>query len=197
MLPRRSCWYEGVPRHDLISKNIPAALRGCFNSINMKLKNLVPTLLAVSFSCALHAQLPNISDPRVAIKLPTVKGDSLTLESFKGKVIVLDFWASWCRPCREANKDLVKLYSKYQSKGLEIFSVSIDENAKDWRKAIARDRITWRQVNDPRGWDAQTAIRWNIYQLPTTYLINKRGDVVSIGLDGAELDEKVKSLLEE
>ncbi|HSY60285.1 MAG TPA: TlpA disulfide reductase family protein, partial [Cytophaga sp.] len=146
----------------------------------MKRKNHVLTLIVVLFSCAVHAQLPNISDPRVSIKLPTVGGDSLTLESFKGKVILLDFWASWCVPCRYANQELVKLYSKYKAKGFEIFSVSIDENKKDWQKAITRQRITWIQVNDPRGWDAQTAINWNIDHLPGTYLINKKGDVVSI-----------------
>jgi thiol-disulfide isomerase/thioredoxin len=163
----------------------------------MKLKNSILIFFAVSFSYTVNAQLPNISDPRVYIKLPTAKGDSLTLESFKGKVILLDFWASWCGPCRAANKQQVKLYSKYKAQGFEIFSVSLDENKKDWQKAITKDKITWLQVNDPRGWDAQTAARWNISQLPTTYLINKRGDVVNIDLDGKALDEKVKKLLVE
>ena len=151
----------------------------------------------VLFANGVIAQLPNITDPRVHIKLPTAKGDSLTLSSFKGKVILLDFWASWCMPCRAANRELGKLYSKYKSKGFEIFSVSIDENKKDWQKAISRQKITWVQVNDPKGWDAPTAIRWNIMALPTTYLINKKGDVVSIDLEGKELDENVKKLLEE
>jgi thiol-disulfide isomerase/thioredoxin len=163
----------------------------------MKLKNSILIFFAVSFSYTVNAQLPNITDPRVYIKLPTVKGDSVTLGSFKGKVILLDFWASWCGPCRAANKQQVKLYSKYKAQGFEIFSVSLDENKKDWQKAITKDRITWLQVNDPRGWDAQTAMRWNISQLPTTYLINKKGDVVNIDLDGKALDEKVKKLLEE
>ena len=163
----------------------------------MKLQKPLLVIVIILFSALVKAQLPNISDPRVHIKLPTVKGDSLTLESFKGKVILLDFWASWCGPCQLANRELVKLYSKYKAKGFEIFSVSIDENKKAWQKAITRQRITWLQVNDSRGWDAQTAIRWNIYQLPTTYLINKNGDVVSIDLEGKALDENVKKLLEE
>ena len=151
----------------------------------MKAKKLILFLSILVFCKGATAQqLPNISDPRVHIKLPTFKGDSLTLESFKGKVILLDFWASWCMPCRSANKELVKLYNKYKTQGFEIFSVSIDESKKDWQKAVAKQKITWIQVNDPRGWDAQTAIRWNIYQLPTTYLINKSGDVVSIDLEG-------------
>ncbi len=163
----------------------------------MKSQKPILILFLVFLTNLVMAQLPNISDPRVHIKLPTVKGDSLTLESFKGKVIVLDFWASWCPPCKAANRELVKLYDKYKARGFEIFSVSIDESKKDWQKAITRQKITWVQVNDPRGWDAQTAIRWNIYQLPTTYLINKKGDVVSIDLDGKALDENVKKLLDE
>ena len=153
--------------------------------------------LAVFSTGAISQQLPNITDPRVHIKLPTVQGDSLTLASFKGKVILLDFWASWCVPCRMANRDLSRLYSKYKAKGFEIFSVSIDENKKDWKKAIARQKINWIQVNDPYGWDAATAVRWNIMALPTTYLINKKGDVVNIGLEGKELDENIRKLLDE
>lgn len=164
----------------------------------MNFKKIIPILILVLFVINSNAQqLPNIADPRVYLRLPTVKGDSVTLASLKGKVILLDFWASWCGPCRMANRQLVKLYSKYKTKGFEIFSVSLDESKKDWQKAIAKDKITWLQVNDPRGWDAKTAANWNIFQLPTTYLINKKGDVVSIDLEGKELEQSVKDLLEE
>lgn len=163
----------------------------------MKTKKLVFILSVLMLSVLANAQLPNITDPRVSIKLPTMKGDSLVLASFKGKVVLLDFWASWCGPCRSANRQLVKLYAKYKAKGFEIFSVSLDEDKKDWQKAITKDKITWVQVNDPRGWNAQTAINWNISQLPTSYLINKKGDVVSIDPEGKELEESVKKLLQE
>jgi thiol-disulfide isomerase/thioredoxin len=161
----------------------------------MNLKKIIPVLVLSLIVIHSNAQLPNITDPRVSIKLPTVKGDSLTLASVKGKVILLDFWASWCGPCRFANRQLVKLYAKYKAKGFEIFSVSLDEDKGDWKKAITKDKITWLQVNDPRGWNAQTAVNWNISQLPTTYLINKKGDVVSIDPEGKELEESVKKLL--
>ncbi|HEY6502524.1 MAG TPA: TlpA disulfide reductase family protein [Chitinophagaceae bacterium] len=164
----------------------------------MNLKKLTSVLILLFFVYTSGAQqLPNISDSRVAIKLPAVNGDSLTLESFKGKVILLDFWASWCGPCRSANRQLVKLYSKYKEQGFEIFSVSLDEDKKDWEKAITKDKITWVQVIDPRGWNAVTAAKWNIFQLPTSYLINKKGDVVSIDPEGKELEESVKKLLKE
>jgi thiol-disulfide isomerase/thioredoxin len=165
----------------------------------MLLKRIIPVL--VFFSACLSAgaqQTANISDPRLPIKLPTVKGDSLSLASLKGKVILLDFWASWCMPCRAANKNLVKLYAKYKPEGFEIFSVSLDQDKKDWEKAIGKDKITWLQVNDPRGgWEAVTARDWNISQLPTTFLINKKGDVVGIELYGKELEKKIKELIQE
>jgi thiol-disulfide isomerase/thioredoxin len=157
-----------------------------------KLILIFPVLLLCKLATA---QLPNITDPRVHIKLPTVKGDSLTLASFKGKVVLLDFWASWCGPCRASNKKLTKLYDKYKAQGFEIFSVSLDEEKADWEKAISKDKMTWIQVNDPRGHDAQTAVNWNIFQLPTSYLINKKGDVVSVDPEGKELEESVKKLL--
>lgn len=163
----------------------------------MNFKKTIPVLGLLFFFFISNAQVANITDSRLPIKLPTVKGDSLTLASLKGKVLLLDFWASWCMPCRAANKQLVKLYAKYKEQGFEIFSVSLDEKKKDWEKAIAKDKITWLQVNDPRGWDAQTAINWNISQIPSTFLINKKGDVVGIDMEGKELEKTIKDLLQE
>jgi thiol-disulfide isomerase/thioredoxin len=143
------------------------------------------------------AQMPNISDPRVPLKLPDTQGDSLSLLSLKGKVILLDFWASWCVPCRSSNRQLIKLYAKYKAQGFEIFAVSMDEEKDEWEKAITKDKITWIQVNDSGGRGNKTAHDWNIFQLPTSYLINKNGDVVSVDLEGKELEKKLKELLQE
>ena len=88
------------------------------------------------------------------IALPSLSGDTLKLSSLKGKVVLLDFWASWCGPCRSANKDIGKLYSKFKDKGFEVFSVSLDDNISAWEKAVKKDKITWQQVNENGGWSA-------------------------------------------
>jgi peroxiredoxin len=129
------------------------------------------------------------------IALPDVNGDTLHLNSFKGKVVLLDFWASWCRPCRAANKDLVKVYARYHQKGFEIYSVSIDEESHQWKDAIKKDKITWKQVIDPKGWYAHTAVSWNIDAIPTTFLINKKGVLVAMDMEGRDLEKAIDDLL--
>ncbi|HMT75567.1 MAG TPA: TlpA disulfide reductase family protein [Chitinophagaceae bacterium] len=129
------------------------------------------------------------------IALPSVQGDTLRLSSLKGKVVLLDFWASWCAPCRASNKVLVNLYAKYKNKGFEIFSVSIDDNAGKWENAIKKDKITWLQVNEPGGFNASTAVHWGIYGIPTTFLIDKEGRLQEMDLEGKMLERSIKELL--
>jgi thiol-disulfide isomerase/thioredoxin len=130
------------------------------------------------------------------IALPSPNGDTIRLSSLRGKIVLLDFWASWCLPCRVANKKLSKMYPKYKDKGFEIFSVSLDDNYDDWKKAIQKDKISWMQVIDPRGWEAQTAIDWNIYALPTSYVINSDGKLLAMDLEGKDLEKLLKELLD-
>jgi thiol-disulfide isomerase/thioredoxin len=161
------------------------------------MRSILPVLALLCMVTVGRAQVANIADPRLQIELPTVKGDKISLSSLKGKVILLDFWASWCMPCRNANRKLVKLYDKYKTKGFEIYSVSLDDEKADWEKAIRQDKISWLQVNEPTVWGAESARRWNISALPTTFLINKKGDVVAINIEGKELDKEITRLLAE
>ncbi|HSU28949.1 MAG TPA: TlpA disulfide reductase family protein [Chitinophagaceae bacterium] len=140
---------------------------------------------------------PHFGDPATEIALPTVAGDTIKLSSLKGKVVLLDFWASWCGPCRSSNKHLAKLYPKLKEKGFEILGVSLDDDKGDWEKAIRKDKVSWLQVNEPGGPNAPVARNWNIYAIPTSYLLNKNGKLVAIDLEGKELEMKVKELLAE
>jgi glutathione peroxidase-family protein len=150
----------------------------------------------VTIAASAKAQLqPNITDSRLDFSLPDIKGDSIRLSSMKGKVFLLDFWASWCVPCRFSNKQLVKLYSKYKDKGFEILGVSLDDNKNAWKKAVSKDKITWLQINDNGGWDALSAMKWNINAIPASFLIDKDGNVVAFDPEKPELENKIRLLL--
>lgn len=157
------------------------------------------TIIILLFTCAMgttRAQM-NFASGIPDIALPTVSGDTIHLSSLRGKLVLLDFWASWCGPCRVANKGLGKLYEKFHDKGFEIFSVSLDEEKEEWVKAIKKDKIQWLQVIDNRGWEAQTARDWNIYALPTSYLIDQDGRVIAMDLEGKALEKVLKDMLDD
>lgn len=181
--------------HELLSVK---AERSFQNNYEMKCLRISIVTLALAFSAlAGKAQgpIPNITDYRLDFTVADIKGDSITLSSLKGKVLLLDFWASWCGPCRFSNKQLVKLYNKYKDKGFEIFSVSLDEEIKDWKKAVAKDKITWMQGIDKGGWDALAAVKWRVDALPSSFVVNQNGDVVAINLEKDDLEKKIKELL--
>jgi len=142
---------------------------------------------------AIAQSKPVYKAPEVA--LPSATGDTILLSSLKGKVVLLDFWASWCKPCRASNKGLVKLYPKFKDKGFEILGVSLDEDKADWKKAIKQDKINWLQVNDPGGWQSPTVMQWRINAIPTSYLINRNGELIAMDLEGKELEKALKEIL--
>ena len=162
---------------------------------NLRILFLISVFGLFAFTTKAQGPIPNITDNRLDFTVTDLKGDSIKLSSLKGKVLILDFWASWCGPCRFSNKYLVKLYSKYKDKGLEILSVSLDEETKDWKKAVTKDKITWIQGIDRGGWDAMAAIKWQVDALPSSFVVNKNGDVVAINPEKDELEKKIKALL--
>jgi len=161
----------------------------------INLKNLF-IVCFVTLAISTRAQMqPNITDSRLDFSLPDLKGDSVRLSSMKGKVFLLDFWASWCVPCRFSNKQLVKLYDRYKDKGFEILGVSLDDNRGAWKKAVSKDKITWRQINDNGGWDAISAAKWNINAIPASFLIDKDGNVIAFDPEKQQLENKIRQLL--
>jgi thiol-disulfide isomerase/thioredoxin len=138
---------------------------------------------------------PTIGQHAYEIALPDVNGITQRLTDQRGKIVLVDFWASWCGPCRKANPGLATLYSKYKDKGFEIFGVSIDDEKKAWKKAIAADHISWKQVNDKGGWDAPVAIQWKLNQIPASFLLDQQGKVIAVDPSKEEIETHLKSFL--
>ena len=157
------------------------------------MKKLILLFLVVA-AIRSYAQ-PAIGTLSPEIVLKDVNGSPVSLSSLKGKVVLIDFWASWCGPCRKANKHLVSVYPSLKAKGFEIYSISIDDDLAAWKKAIAADKITWLQVNENGGWNAPVANQWKIEQIPTSYLLDKTGKITARDLEGKKLEQKVNQLL--
>jgi peroxiredoxin len=130
-----------------------------------------------------------------AIELPNTEGKALSLASLKGKVVLVDFWASWCGPCRRANPEVVKLYKANKSKGFTVLGVSLDEDKGKWLEAIKKDGLEWNHVSDLKRWESPTAAVWQVASLPSTFLIDQDGKIVGRNLHGPALEAKVAELL--
>ncbi|MFN8145747.1 MAG: TlpA disulfide reductase family protein [Bacteroidia bacterium] len=129
------------------------------------------------------------------IKLASPAGEQLALSSYRGKVVLIDFWASWCGPCRRENPNIVKIYEKYKNSGFEIFGVSLDENVEAWKAAIQKDGITWPQVSELKRWESKVVKDFGIEAIPYSVLIDQNGKIVAKGLRSDELDLKLMELL--
>lgn len=129
------------------------------------------------------------------IKLPTPEGKEVSLSSLKGKIVVIDFWASWCGPCRREMPAMVELYKNFQSRGVEIYGVSLDENMDAWKAAIANDHITWIQVSELKKWDSKVVEEYAIEEIPQTILVGRDGKIVAKGLPLRELQIKLQELV--
>ena len=127
--------------------------------------------------------------------LNTPEGTPLTLSSLRGKIILLDFWASWCVPCRKENPNVVAVYSKYKDKGFDILGVSLDREKGAWVKAIADDQLTWHHVSDLKFWQSEAAVKYGVQSIPLTLLLDKEGKIIAKNLRGEELSKKLAELL--
>lgn len=124
-------------------------------------------------------------------------GNPVSLSSFRGKYLLIDFWASWCAPCRQENPNIVRIYNKYKDKGFEILGVSLDRDKESWLKGIADDQLTWAQVSDLNYWQNEVAVLYGVQSIPHTILLDKEGKIIATKLRGAELEAKLAELLGE
>ena len=139
---------------------------------------------------------PAVGEMAPDIELADVNGNLKKLSSLKGKVVLLDFWASWCGPCRMENPNVVKAYREFESKGFTVFSVSLDQNKDKWLGAISKDGLVWEHhVSDLKGWQSAGSALYKVTGIPATFLLDKTGKITAKNLRGKALDDKLKELL--
>ena len=166
----------------------------------MKSIKIYLILALVISSIKLDAQSINIGDkaPELAFKNP--KEEVLRLSSLKGKYVIIDFWASWCGPCRRENPNLVKIHNKFKNKkfengnGLEIYSVSLDKKFSSWLKAMTDDKLFWEyHVSDLKGWQSDGAAIYGVRSIPQTFIVDGNGVIIAKNLKGEELNNFLNS----
>jgi peroxiredoxin len=128
------------------------------------------------------------------IALASTKGEIVLLSSKRGKYVLVDFWASWCKPCRQENPNLVKAFNKYRYQGFDIFQVSLDRNKESWLKGIQDDQLNWTQVSDLKMWDSPVVGLYGIQGIPHNLLLDPNGKIIAKDLLGGELAFKLKEI---
>jgi peroxiredoxin len=128
-------------------------------------------------------------------RLNDKNGNLVSLSSYKGKYTLIDFWASWCGPCRAENPNLVNAYNEFKEKDFSILSISLDDNKKAWLKAVSQDRLTWKQVSDLKGSKSDVKETYGIKSIPMNYLLDKDGRIIAKNLRGTKLQRKLREVI--
>jgi thiol-disulfide isomerase/thioredoxin len=171
---------------------------------NELIENLSPKVSALGITSDLKKSLAEIKKSDIGgiapgFSAPSPDGEVLSLQDALGKYTIIDFWASWCRPCRAENPNVVRVYDKYHDKGLNIISVSLDKAGQKnrWIKAIADDKMDWYHVSNLKSWQEPIAKMYGVRSIPATFLLDENGKIIGKNLRGAALESKIASLFNE
>lgn len=179
----------------LVNK-VDAALRG--SSYSDEFKEFIAVYDQKASQASNSAQFTvSVGQPAPEIALPNPEGEIMRLSDLKGKVVLLDFWASWCGPCRRANPHVVSIYNKYKDQGFTVFSVSLDRNGQKhrWVEAIQQDNLSWdTHVSDLKFWQSEPAQRYGVTAIPATFLLDREGIIRKLN-PRANLEEAIQELL--
>ena len=188
-------------------KSVVAAYLAISNAYAYSLEDLKAINKAMDPSIANSAYVKKLAEreiilgkvepgqPAPEFTMNDTTGKPISLSSLKGKVVLVDFWASWCGPCRAENPNVVAAYKRFSSKGFTVFGVSLDTDKDKWLQAIAKDGLTWPHVSDLIGWDNAAAKQYGVMSIPASYLLDKEGKIIASNLRGEELVKKLEELL--
>ena len=181
-----------------------AQTENLFEDLSLEVKTTpmgksISQYIAQQKSQRIAAKLADIGNKAPEFKALTPEGKELALSETLGKYTIVDFWASWCRPCRAENPNVVRVYNDYHDKGLNIVSVSLDRKGQDnrWKKAITDDEMDWYHVSNLQFWDDPIARSYGVRSIPTTFLLDENGVIIAKNLRGSALVRKMKELFEE
>lgn len=130
------------------------------------------------------------------IALPNPEGDTIPLSALRGNIVLLDFWASWCKPCREENPNLVDNYDEYSDEDFEIYQVSLDRTRQDWVDGIQEDNLDWIHVSDLKYWDSRVVNLYNLSAIPANFLLDRQGRIIAKNLRGEQLSQRLEQIFE-
>jgi peroxiredoxin len=179
--------------NELRSRLEPEEFQQLFNSLDKSIQNGQYGESVTAYIKSLKANGVNVAADDFSQE--DTKGQPVKLSSFRGKYVLVDFWASWCGPCRQENPNVVKAYNKYKDKNFTILGVSLDDNRDRWLRAINQDGLHWTQVSDLRGWGNEVAVQYGIQSIPSNFLVSPDGKIIARNLRGEELEAKLQELL--
>jgi peroxiredoxin len=173
----------------------PFELDSLFNSLSPDLKNTETAKIFKNSLEPLKHTAPGTMAPDFT--QADVNGVPVKLSSFRGKYVLIDFWASWCGPCREENPNVVRVFNKYKEKNFTIIGVSLDKQSgrTDWLAAIKSDGLNWTQVSDLKFWNNAAAALYYVSSIPANFLVDPNGKIIAKNLRGDDLDAKLKEVL--
>jgi peroxiredoxin len=200
--PITSVWALGTYSQIFSMDDYQALLNGIVKKFPehkgiVAIKEMNDRQLAVAKQKSEQSQQTNwIGKQAPELSLPDINGNEIKLSSFKGKYVLLDFWASWCLPCRKENPKVVQAYNKYKNKNFTIFGVSLDKEKGDWLDAIQRDKLSWTQVSDLQEWSSAAVSIYGFTSIPFNVLIDPEGKIIAQGLRGIDLEKKLDEVLQ-
>jgi len=194
---------EKSPAREIALRSVAKALKPLEESglnaayeVAKRYSNEFPGKRSTEFLNQFPAGPPSVGEMAPDIELADRDGKMLKMSSLRGKVVLLDFWASWCGPCRHENPTVVRAYQKFESKGFTVFSVSLDQSKEKWLSAIVKDGLVWNNhVSDLKGWASGGAALYQVKGIPATFLLDKDGKIAAKNLRGQALEDKLKELL--